>query len=59
MKNKKLYVIVEYNFQQGGYDAYAIDGLVFNDENVARQYMSTKPFNANMGVEELTLHKEG
>ena len=55
---KKLYVIVEYNFANGGYLQYAVDGMVFEDERAAEEYMNTKPFNYAMSVEELDLYRE-
>lgn len=55
---KKLYVIVEYNFQDGGYRQHAVDGLVFESEELAKQYMKVKPFSCDMSVEELTLYPE-
>lgn len=55
---KKLYVIVEYNFKDGGYRQHVVDELVFESEELANQYMKVKPFNSNMSVEELTLYPE-
>lgn len=58
--NKKLYVIVKYNYTDGGYDAYAIDGLVFNTEAAAREYQQKNSSHCilNCGIEELTLYKQ-
>lgn len=53
---KKLYVIVEYDLRDGGYSNYAVDGIVFEDEKTAEEYMNIKPNYYRMGVEELTLY---
>ena len=53
---KKLYVIIEYDLRDGGYSNYAVDGIVFEDEKTAEEYMNIKPNYYRMGVEELTLY---
>ena len=40
---KKLYVIVEYDLRDGGYLNYAVDGIVFEDEKTAEEYMNIMP----------------
>ena len=58
MKNQKLYVIVQYDFINGGYLQYAIDGLLFKSENLAEEYRKIKPDYESTGVEELTVYPD-
>lgn len=53
---KKLYVIVEYDIRNNGYLQCAVDGLIFEDEKTAEEYMNIKPNYYRMNVEELTLY---
>ena len=55
---KKLYVIVEYDLRDGGYLSYAVDGIVFEDEKTAEEYMKIKPNHFRMSVEELTIYPD-
>ena len=55
---KKLYVIVEYDLRDGGYLSYAVDGIVFEDEKTAEEYMKIKPDYYRMSVEELTIYPD-
>ena len=58
MKNQKLYVIVQYDFANGGYLQYAIDGLLFKSEKLAEEYRKIKPNHESTGVEELTVYPD-
>lgn len=53
---KKLYVIVEYDIRNNSYLQCAVDGLIFEDEKTAEEYMNIKPNHFRMSVEELTLY---
>ena len=55
---KTLYVIVQYDFVNGGYLNYAIDGLIFNSRKLAENYRKIKPNYDFTGVEELKLYPE-
>ena len=58
MKNQKLYVIVQYDFVNGGYLQYAIDGLLFKSEKLAEEYRKIKPDYESTGVEELIIYPD-
>ena len=58
MKNHKLYVIVQYDFANGGYLQYAIDGLLFKSKELAEEYRKIKPDYESTGVEELTVYPD-
>lgn len=54
---KKLYVIVKYNYVCGGYLSYAVDGLVFETEGDANEYLK-EHYSSEAGVEELKLYEK-
>lgn len=56
--NQKLHVIVEYNYQEGGYRSFALDGIVFKSEKIAEKYRKIKPDYDSTGVEILTLYPD-
>lgn len=60
MTENKLYVIVKYDYTNGGFDAYAIDGLVFNSEEDAKEYQQKHSSYCilDCGIEELVLYKK-
>lgn len=54
---KKLYVIVKYNYVCGDYLSYAVDGLVFETEEDANEYLK-EHYSSEAEVEELKLYEK-
>ena len=58
MNTEKLWVIVQYDFANGGYLQYAVDGLLFKTPELAEKYRKIKPDYDSTGVEELTVYPD-
>lgn len=53
--DEKLYVIVEYNYKDGGYRQYAVGGWVFSTYIEAQEFMHQCEAD-NLSIEELSLY---
>lgn len=54
----KVWIIIEYDYKNGGYETAAYKDLFFTSEEAAKEYIKTIPFNYSYDVKELNLYSE-